>query len=257
MEKSCQVNTVIIEDEQPAAEQLAKALSMLTPNVKMIARLGSVKESIAYLPLHPEIDLIFSDVQLSDGLCFDIFRQCDIAVPVIFITGYDEFILRAFGSNGIDYLLKPVESSRLQQAVQKYDQLRHHFNSTGKIRHLMEFIRLHSVKRILVKKGMQTIALPVEDIVLFYTEGGNVFAIDRFSESYLTEKNLTELETLLDPGKFFRANRKYLVHLDYIRGYISYERVKLKVHLTVPAIRHSVIVSQESAPMFRQWLHRP
>lgn len=249
------LNAVIIEDERPALESLITTLSSITDDVQVAARLGSVKESIEYLSQQPAVDLIFSDVQLSDGLSFEIFSRGDIRIPVIFITGYDEFMLNAFEYNGIDYLLKPVDKESLQKALVKYKMLEKHFANHRPLDNLLQYLGNHKKKRMIVKKGMENISLRMDDIVLFYTENKIVYVLDRWGKKYLADKNLAELENELDENSFFRANRQYIVNINFIRGFKSYEKVKLIVDLTLPDMNHCIIISQEMAPQFRDWMH--
>lgn len=249
------INAIIIEDERPALESLVSTLSTIASDVQVAARLSSVQESIAYLAQHPDADLIFSDVQLGDGLSFEIFNQTGIRVPVIFITGYDEFMLNAFEYNGIDYLLKPVDKESLRKALDKYRMLEKHFTNHNSITNLLQYIGNHKKKRMLVKKGMENISLRLEDVALFYTENKIVYVIDRWGKKYLADKNLSELETELDNTIFFRANRQYIININYVKGFKSYEKVKLMIDLTIPELNHAIVVSQEMAPQFREWMH--
>ena len=249
------LNAVIIEDERPALESLLNTLSAVTDDVRVIARLGSVKESIDYLSQPNSVDLIFSDVQLSDGLSFEIFNKSSIRIPVIFITGYDEFMLNAFEYNGIDYLLKPVDKESLGKALIKYKMLEKHFTNHHSLHNLMQYIGNHKKKRMIVKKGMENISLRLDDVALFYTENKIVYVLDRWGKKYLADKNLAELEDDLDENLFFRANRQYIININFIRGFKSYEKVKLILDLTLPDVNHCIIISQEMAPQFREWMH--
>jgi DNA-binding LytR/AlgR family response regulator len=249
------LKAIIIEDEKAALENLVVVLSSIADDLQVIARLTSVKESIEYLSQNPEADLIFSDVQLGDGLSFEIFNQSETKIPVIFITGYDEFMLNAFEYNGIDYLLKPVEKESLKKAINKYRMLERHFGNENSINDLLQYIKNHKKKRIIVKKGMENISLRLDDVVLFYTENKIVYVIDRWGKKFLADKNLTELEDELDNTVYFRANRQYIININYVRGFKSYEKVKLIVDLTIPELNHCIIVSQEMAPQFREWMH--
>ncbi|MEI9947287.1 MAG: LytTR family DNA-binding domain-containing protein [Chitinophagaceae bacterium] len=249
------LNAVIIEDERPALENLITTLTSVADDVHVTARLSNVKESIDYLSTHPDIDIILSDVQLSDGLSFEIFEKGDIRTPVIFITGYDEFMLNAFEYNGIDYLLKPVSKEDLRKALVKYKMLEKHFTNHHSLNKLVQYIGNHKKKRMIVKKGMENISLLLDDVVLFYTENKIVYVIDRFGKKYLADKNLGELEEDLDQAIFFRANRQYIVNINFIRGFKAYEKVKLILELSLPEINHNVIISQEMAPHFREWMY--
>ncbi|MEO8403862.1 MAG: LytTR family DNA-binding domain-containing protein [Chitinophagaceae bacterium] len=249
------LNAVIIEDERLAMESLITTLSDVSNDIQVTARLGSVRESIDYLSQPNPVDLIFSDVQLSDGLSFEIFNKGNIRVPVIFITGYDEFMLNAFEYNGIDYLLKPVDKESLAKALVKYKMLQKHFTNHHSLDNLLQYVGNHKRKRMLVKKGMENISLRLDDVVLFYTENKIVYVVDRLGKKYLADKNLAELEEELDQTTFFRANRQYIVNINFIRGFKSYEKVKLIVELTLSEVNHCIIISQEMAPQFREWMH--
>jgi DNA-binding LytR/AlgR family response regulator len=250
------LRAVIIEDERPALESLLTTLASITDEIEVVARLGSVKESIEYLSQPGNtVDIIFSDVQLSDGLSFEIFNKGNIKTPVIFITGYDEFMLNAFEYNGIDYLLKPVDKESLSKALVKYKMLEKHFTNHHSFDNLLQYIGNHKKKRMIVKKGMENISLRLDDVVLFYTENKVVYVLDRWGKKYLADKNLAELEEELDQNTFFRANRQYIVNINFIRGFKSYEKVKLIVDLTLSDVNHCIIISQEMAPQFREWMH--
>ena len=249
------LNTIIIEDEKPARENLMNALARIDPDVIFQAQFSNVKESIEYFANLPQADLIFSDVQLEDGLSFEIFRRHSINIPVIFITGYDQFMMNAFEYNGIDYLLKPVNEDELRKAIIKYRMLEKHFNNQPSLNKLVQYVSNRKKTRLVVKKGLENISLRLEDIVLFYTENKIVFVIDRYGKKYLADKNLGELEVELDDLVFFRANRQYIININFVKGFKSFEKVKLQVDLILPELnQHCIIISQETAPAFRKWM---
>ncbi|MBK5272970.1 MAG: response regulator transcription factor [Bacteroidia bacterium] len=249
------INAIIIEDERPAMERLILTLADAEPDVQIDAVLSSVAESIHYLSTAPKADIIFSDVQLQDGLSFEIFKITDTHIPVIFVTGYDEFIMNAFNCNGIDYLLKPVDKNELKKALVKYRMFEKHFTSHNEIvKNMVQNFETRKKSRMVVRKGLEHIALKMEEIVLFYTENKIVYVIDRIGKKYLTDKTLSDLEEDLDETFFFRANRQYIVNLNYIRGFKTYEKVKLVIDLMIPDLNHFIIISQENAPQFRQWI---
>ncbi len=250
------LNAIIIEDEKPAMEALVNNLSEVTPRVNVKARLHSVEESIQYFSGEADADIIFSDVQLSDGLSFDIFSAIHVNIPVIFITGYDEFMLQAFETNGIDYLLKPVDKDLLEKALMKFRNLQQHFSHTQhEIDKLNGYLNQHGKKRVLVKNGNEYIPLRVEDISLFYTENKIVFAIDKQGKKFQADKKLSDLEAEMDPSVFFRANRQYLVNINFVKGFKAYERVKILLDLSISINGHQIIISQETAPQFRRWIN--
>lgn len=250
------LNAIIIEDEKPALQSLIEALSQVSAEVQVEAVLSSVAESIDYLSASPEIDIIFSDVQLPDGLSFEIFRATEVKIPVIFITGYDEFMVNAFTFNGIDYLLKPIDKKELDKALVKYQMLEKHFaGHNDTIKNLSKYFASRQKNRMVVRKGLEHIALKMDDIILFYTENKLVFVIDRSGRKYITDKTLGELEEYLDSTKFFRANRQYIVNLNFIKGFKTFEKVKLQIDLVLPVPNHNIIVSQENAPQFKEWIY--
>lgn len=251
------LNAIIIEDELPAMNALVHILSQVSTPVNITARLNTVKESVRYLSGEPEADIIFSDVQLSDGLSFDIFSQTGVRIPVIFITGYDNYMMMAFENNGIDYLLKPVEKNELEKALLKYNNLKKHFAPVAQlpVDNIVKFINQRKKTRLLVKKGIENIALRLEDIVLMYTQDKLVFVIDQNSKKYIADKTLSELEQELDDAIFFRVNRQYIVNINFVKSFKSFEKVKLLLDMVIPEINHSIIISQETAPAFRKWMH--
>jgi len=247
------INIIIIEDERPAREDLIRSLQQIE-EINVVAQATSVKEGIELLSQPLNADIIFSDVQLTDGLSFEIFRNTSANIPVIFITAYDQFMMNAFEYNGIDYLLKPTSDMELKKALVKYQMLKIHFSPSSSIDKLISYVDRRKRKRLLVRRGVENISLLLDDIVLFYTENKIVFVVDRSGKKYIAEKNLAELEAELDDELFFRANRQYILNISFIKGFKSYEKVKLQVDLTMPELNHLVIISQETAPAFRRWM---
>jgi DNA-binding LytR/AlgR family response regulator len=249
------LNIVIIEDEKTARQGLVNSLLGIDANINVIAELSSVRESIDFFSRSTQADLIFCDVQLEDGLSFEIFSKIEIRTPVIFITGYDQFVMNAFEYNGIDYLLKPVSEHELQKAITKYRKLEKHFSNQSSLTNLVQYVASRKKTRLIVKKGMENISLRLEDVVLFFTENKIVYVVDQWGKKYLVDRNLGELEEELDGAIFFRANRQYIVNINYIKGFKPYEKVKLQVDLAIPDLNYSIIISQETAPAFRKWMH--
>jgi DNA-binding LytR/AlgR family response regulator len=248
-------NTIIIEDEKAVSCNLAATLKELVPGLKVKAVLESVAESVSYLSNDQEADVIFSDVQLTDGLSFSIFNKVPIKAPIIFITGYDKFMVNAFEYNSIDYLLKPVSKEDLGKAIDKYNRLEQHFvHNKDVLNNFLQHFAPPKKKRLIVKKGLENISLLLENVALFFTENKVVYVIDKSGRKYLCDKNLSDLEEELDKKTFFRVNRQYIVNIDYIRSFKTYERVKLQLELTVSDVNCFIVVSQETAPSFRKWI---
>lgn len=243
------MNVIIIEDEIPAQSKLEHMLKVIDPEIRVIARLGSVKESRDYLLHHPAPDVAFVDIQLSDDHSFEIFRNYPAEFPVIFTTAYDQYILESFEHNAIDYLLKPITEETLRRSLAKLNKLENHFaQAFRKLLGEAPAVR----DRIIVKKGTEFIALHFHDIAFFFTQHKVVFATDRSAGRYILDKNLTELEAELDKRFFFRLNRKFLVHIGAIEKYKP-EKGKIRVTLK-PALKEEIFVSKETAPAFRKWI---
>ena len=249
--------TIIIEDEKPACQYLVSRLQQIAPDFAIVATLSSVEQSVEYLIKHgANTDLIFSDVQLTDGLSFSIFSQLAIDLPIIFITGYDTFMMNAFHSNGIDYLLKPVNDEDLLHAVEKYKMLEKHFTTgSALMSNMMQYAKPKKKSRIVVRRGVEHVFLLLDDVVLFYTENKIVFVLDKDGRKYMVDKNLGELEAELDGETFFRVNRQYILNINYVKSYKPYDRVKLQVDLHVQHPNHNIIISQETAPLFKKWIY--
>ena len=245
------IRAVIIEDERLIANELSIKLASLPSPVEVMAILGSVKESLEFFSDGCHADLIFSDIQLPDGLSFAIFEKIKCDTPIVFVTAFDGFIINAFEHNGIEYLLKPIDDRDLIKVVDKYKNLEKHFEQRQKLNKFFDKRK----ERLVVKRGFTSVLLKMEDIVLFFTESRVVYVLDKDGRRYMCDQNLSELETLLDNHIFFRANRQYIINIQYIRGYKTLERVKLAVDVNCTEGNHSVIVSQETAPYFRKWIN--
>lgn len=242
---------IIIEDERIIASELKSILRKVSPETEVLGCFSNVKESVEYLQTNEPPDIILSDVQLPDGLSFEIFSKTNSVTPVIFITAYDQFIVNAFEHNGIDYLLKPVDENDLARALNKYKSLEKHFTS---YRPFVNTFNHQARSRLMVKKGIENISLRTENIAIIYTEDKLVFVIDKEGKKYRADKTLSELEEELDKTVFFRANRQYIINIAFIKSYKTYEKVKLQVDLSMPVLNHHIVVSQEMAPVFRKWI---
>jgi two-component system LytT family response regulator len=249
------VEVLLLEDEGPALALLAEGVRAWDPAVRIAGGLGSVAEAVAFLRSHRAPDLILMDVQLSDGLSLDVLRQVELSCPVVVVTAHDSYVLEALALNCIDYLLKPVRQERLAQALDKYLRLRQHF--AGDLAGLLRSLgpRSGHPDRVLVRKGLDFLPLPVAEIAYFFAEYKLVFVRDRAAVQYLVDRALAELESELDPRRFFRLNRKYLAHVDAVKRFRPGDKGRLVVTLQ-PEPAEAVIVSQERAAAFRAWLGR-
>jgi DNA-binding LytR/AlgR family response regulator len=248
------MKVLIIEDEKPAYENLVEALLQTEENIQTISSCSSVGESIKWLSDNQQPDLILMDIQLSDGLSFNIFKSCNITCPIIFTTAYDKYLTQAFEYNSIDYLLKPIAQHKLRTAIRKYKNLQTHFVNNHSA--LFDYLNNHDKKksRIIVKKGLEFQTVRLEDVAYFFTEHKLVFLVDKENRKYLADKNnLSDLEEELDKKYFYRANRKYIINANFIKRFKPLERSKISVELTM-AVNEEIIVSQENASAFKKWI---
>jgi len=245
------MRTIIIEDELPARAKLEAMLNVIDPAIEVVAKLGSVKETLAWMQNNAEPDLAFVDIQLSDDHSFEIFRKHPVKFPVVFTTAYDKYLLESFEFNSVDYLLKPITEDKLKRSLDKVKKLQEHFLQ-GNLLKILNHIQSPSKDRILAKKGTEFIALNLSDVAYFFTEHKIVFARDFTGRQLIIDKTLAELEVMVDPTKFFRVNRKYLCCLNAIEKFKP-DSGKIKVHFT-PDCKEDVFVSKETAPAFRQWI---
>lgn len=252
------MNILLIEDEQPAARRLSNLVLGLRPDWKILDVIDSVEASVKWLRTFPAPDLMLMDIQLADGLSFDIFRHTEIKTPVIFTTAYDEFTLKAFKVNSVDYLLKPIDPEELSAALQKFDSLR--ATTAGLPTHLEAFIRQLSAptaptykERLLVRSGQQMSYVLVKDLAYLYSDDGLTFAIESNGKRHVLDYTLDEAVTFLQPRQFFRISRKFLVQLTAIQRIHAYFNSRLKLDLQ-PAPTFEVIVSRERVNEFKAWL---
>jgi DNA-binding LytR/AlgR family response regulator len=248
------MKVVLIEDEKPAAEKLQKALLKVDSSLEVEAVLDSIQSADAWFATHPMPDLVFMDIELSDGLSFQLLDKVKISCPILFCTAYDEYWQEAFEHNGIDYLLKPVSDEKLRQALRKYDSLKKHFAQN--LQQLLQSQQKQTTvfkKRFLVKRGSDYISIKTEDIAYFYATHKLVCLVDNRNQKFILDQSLSDLEKETDPSVFYRVNRKYLVQVSAIQKIKSYPKSKLELELK-PAAQEEVIVSQENAAAFKEWM---
>lgn len=251
------MNIVIIEDEGVVADELELNIKQLIEEPVDIVQLRSVKQAIAYFKKAEAPDLIFSDIQLGDGLSFEIFVEIPVSVPVIFCTAYDEFALDAFKANGIDYILKPFTRQILGSALEKYRQLKKIFSAdqTPQYDALMQLLanrEQQTAASVLVYHQDKIIPVKLQDIAMFYLENEVTHLLTFSGKNYYPNKNLDELERL-SGNYFFRANRQFLVCRKAIIDVSSFFSRKLSLNLNVP-FSEKVIVSKGKAAQFLNWL---
>jgi DNA-binding LytR/AlgR family response regulator len=251
------MNVLIIEDERHAAEKLRKLLVAVIPLINISGVLESVGKSVEWLMTHPSPDLIFMDIQLDDGICFEIFDSIKIQTPVIFTTAFDEYALRAFKVNSVDYLLKPIDKNQLNAAIEKYKLLytERSYINPGLEKLLTQFSSSFK-SRFFVRIGEHCKSVPVEEIKFFYIIERSTFMKTVTMNNYDLDYSLDQLQKLLDPAKFFRINRTHIINLHFVSDIITFSANRLKVNLKGEKEESDLIVSREKVPAFRQWLDR-
>ena len=250
------LNIIIIEDEKPAARLLQRKVEKL--GLKVTKMLHSVEESITWFQNNSHPDLIFLDIQLSDGLSFELFEQMDIKSAVIFTTAYDEYALRAFKLNSIDYLLKPIDEDELSTAISKFKN-QFQKNSISSLdfeaikRMLVNPIEKEYKSRFSVKIGQQIKVISIDEIECFYSENKGTYIHTLDNRNYLTDVTLEVLETEINPKDFYRVSRKFIISLKAIKEIQMYSNSRLKISLTSYS-EDEIIVARERVSEFKNWI---
>src|SRR5258705_1055940 len=250
------MRVIIIEDEVPAANRLVKMLHSISDEIDVIKKVDSVEASVRFLQSVGPVDLIFMDIQLADGLSFDICKQTRVTAPVIFTTACDQYTLKAFKVNSIDYLLKPIDEKELESAVNKYRRLyeKKENGLSDKILKLVSEMNASRYKeRLLIKRGQQLSYLKIESTAYCYAEGKLCYAVDFSNNKYLLENNLSQLEEQLQPNKFYRINRQLLVNIEAVNKVHTWIGGRLKLEL-MPTVKADTVVSRERVNGFKEWL---
>lgn len=250
------MKVVIIEDEKPAARRLTRMLAKL--NIEVQQMLHSVEESLEWLQNNTHPDLIFLDIQLSDGISFEIFEEIDVQSAIIFTTAFDEYALRAFKLNSIDYLLKPIDEDALENAVlqykkQEYKQQNFQLSLQDIKKLLVNPVDRTFKKRISVKVGQHIKIIPIHDIACFYSEHKATYIYTLEKRSYLLDSSLEYWETQLDAAQFFRVNRTFIVPINAIKDIVAYTNSRLKLVLESYS-DSEIIVSRERVKDFKNWI---
>jgi DNA-binding LytR/AlgR family response regulator len=247
---------VIIEDEKLTAVNLAETILATVPDARITAILSSVQSAVSWFRQNEHPDLIFSDIQLGDGLCFEIFKTISIHVPVIFCTAYDEYALKAFDANGIDYILKPFDKAAIEEAFQKFHKLKKSF--TGNIANFDPIIQLIENKKketkasVLVYKQDKIIPVRFDDIALFYIDNEITCLITFDRKTYTINQTMEKVEAI-SSGDFFRVNRQFLINHKAIKEASQYFGRKLSLTLAVP-FEEKITVSKNKVTDFLNWL---
>lgn len=254
------MDILIVEDEKIAADHLAKLLEKKEKTFRIIAKKDTIKQTVEYLQHQPPPHLIFMDVHLADGNCFEIFEQITVESPIIFTTAYDQYAMKAFKVNSLDYLLKPINPDELDRALSKFDRL--HPTSVpmpallpGLLQQMIgQMGRTAYKERFLVKVGERLKTIQIIDIQCFFSWQKGTF-IQVGGQRFAIDFTLDQVEELVDPAQFFRVSRKHLVRLESIRDMVVYSGNRLLLLLEHPA-EEEVLVSREKVAAFKEWLDR-
>ncbi len=255
------MNVLIIEDEKIAADRLIKLLHNIVEDLTVLNRIDTVQQSIEWLSSHQPPDLIFLDIQLADGVSFDIFKGVDIQSPIIFTTAYDNYAIKAFKVNSIDYLLKPIDESSLRFAMEKYQNLKKEFSGidTSALNSILKQLNPSGgttyKNRFIIKSGEHIRSLKVEEIDFFVSMDKITFAVTKSGRKHIIDYNMDRVEEEVDPLRFFRINRKYIVSIDGFTDIIAYSNHRLKVQLNNDNTMEA-IVSRNRVKEFKEWLDR-
>lgn len=245
---------LIIEDEQAAVRRLQKLLNDIDPKIEVIGALSSIESSVDWLQQHPAPDIILMDIHLADGSSFDIFENVHVSAPVIFVTAYDEYALKAFKVNAIDYLLKPIKENELKSALQKITKsVISKDEGTDLIQRLQDAGFIHKSKRLLVKMGQSIKLIDLDNVAYFYSKDKISFAVLAGNKRYPLDQSLDQIEQMIDPIHFFRINRQFIVKMSSIEEMVTYSKSRVKLKL-VPSTDEDTIVSKERSPDFKKWL---
>jgi len=249
------LNVLIIEDEKPAVRRMVQLIGEIAPEMTIQATLDSVTTAVDWLKKNPAPDLIFADIQLADGISFEIFTQVAVQSPVIFTTAYNQYTLRAFKLNSIDYLLKPIDPEELKSSIEKFKRLRAPVN-TFQLQKIIQQLQPQSYKeRFLIRSGQQLQYIPTKEVAYFQSSEGLIRLRHQNGKKYTVDYTLDQLENMLDNQFFFRVNRQLIIRIDCIDKIHAYFNSRLKLELQ-PAPPSDVIVSRDRVPEFKAWLDR-
>lgn len=257
------MNALIIEDEKLVALELTASIAEVEPDMKIVGTLGSIKTALNWLAENAEPDVIFADIQLADGVSFTIFDKYALTCPVIFTTAYNEYAIQAFKANGVDYLLKPVDLNELRKAISKARTLiKAQHKVAIDVQKLMDVLnrptgnRLNFKEHFLGNARNSWVPVKVSDVAYFTRDQLN-FMVTNANERYILDYDtLDEIENLLNPDQFYRANRHCIVNLDAVQSVKGLANLKLQLKLKAPNHLMDIEISRDKAPAFRKWLEK-
>lgn len=247
------MKVIILEDENRAVNHLKRLINQVDPEMEVVGVFDTVRDAVSYLAKEPNLDLIFSDVQLADGTSFEIFSGITVKCPIIFTTAFDTYAIEAFNTNGIDYLLKPIEAGRLRKAVEKA----RHFTTRIDLERLLDLKigqeRKQPKSRFMVKVGEKIRTIMVEEILAFYSLEKTTYLHTTSHRNYIIDYSLEELESILDQKRFFKINRKYILSIDACSQIIAWSNNRLKIDIE-GIDDPKIVVARERVRDFKTWL---
>lgn len=252
------MNILIVEDEMHAAARLESLVKELIPGSTIVGKIDTVKKAVQFFQQQPAPDLTLMDIQLADGISFTIFEQVEVRSPVIFTTAYDEYALKAFKVNSVDYILKPVDRNELKAALGKLERLttgNHQKQVLDNIHEAIHMLTRRYKSRFVIKVGEHLKTIEIGSVLYFFSQEKTTFCCTRDNRTFILDFTLEQLEDMVDPAVFYRINRKYLVGAGSISDIIHYTNSRLKLILTHSADT-DIIVAREKVQEFKNWLDR-
>lgn len=250
------MKVLLIEDERPASQKLIRLLEEIDSNIEIVDVLRSVEQTINWFLSHPEPELIFMDIQLEDGVCFEIFEKIDLKTPVIFTTAYDKYTLKAFKVNSVDYLLKPIVFEELKDAIKKFREFRSLKVDFEKFESVLNHLQTKTKERFLIKIGEHYRSIPTSKINCFYINERCNFLLVDTGKNYPVDYSLDKIEQLVDAKLFFRINRNYIINFSAIKDIVAYSSNRLKITLISWDGDNELLVSRERVLKFKEWMDR-
>lgn len=252
------MNILIVEDEELAQKKLQKTLAAVDASATVVGITDSIQSTVEWLRSNNQADLILMDIELADGQSFEVFNQVDVKAPVIFTTSYDEYALKAFKVNSVDYLLKPVQTEDLQAALNKYKKLEAAKGSDVSIEALVKQIQQQLQpkeyrRRFLVKHAQKLVSVDVDEVAYFYSDGRLNFFKTADGKKYVVDYTMDELEEMLDPAAFFRISRSFYVSINAVEKIDDYFGNRLMLQLK-PSVDKEALVSREKVSEFKKWM---
>jgi two-component system response regulator LytT len=247
------MNILIVEDEKPAATRLVNMLRKVEPDANVLAITDGVESTLNFLDQNANPDLVFLDIHLADGSAFEIFNHHPMTdMGIIFSTAFDQYAIEAFKVNALYYLLKPIKQEELEKALSRFKEIKDRDNNYKEIVNKL-LTKPVAEKRFLIRMGQSLRLVHQQDIAYFYTSDKITFMMTREGRKYPLDYTLENLEIMIDPAKFFRINRQYIIHIEAIQQMHAHSKARVRIDL-LPAAHEEVIVSTEKSPLFKKWL---